>query len=99
MALKMNVETYSGINITDAYIKLSDNINIRKADTNNFIIDARIEVYINNTYKDNNLTKIKDVKFFDSYSIPYNLESVDNPLKQMYDYIKTLPEFENAIDV
>lgn len=31
------------------------------------------------------------------YSIPYVLDG-ENPIKQAYEYLKTLPEFENAVD-
>jgi|SaaInlStandDraft_3_1057020.scaffolds.fasta_scaffold66807_2 hypothetical protein len=42
----------------------------------------------------------KDAPHFDlvDYGCPYNLEG-DNPIKQAYAYLKTLPEFEGASDV
>jgi hypothetical protein len=40
----------------------------------------------------------KEALMSSSYSCVYNIEG-DNPIKQAYEYLKTLPEFADAVDV
>lgn len=35
----------------------------------------------------------------ESYNASYDITSTDNPIKQAYIYLKTLPAYENAVDV
>jgi len=41
----------------------------------------------------------KDIKFTKNYSVPVSTEdNASNFIKQVYEYLKTLPEFENSED-
>ena len=85
MALKLNtkIKTEQGFEIFGAYCRVED-------------------VKINKTTAYCVLRKYKDdsgVSHFveDGIAYPYSLEG-DNPIKQAYDYIKTLPEYSDVTD-
>jgi hypothetical protein len=84
MALQLNKTTKEGITVTDAYCKVGSISNLDKT------------VMIVNV----NYSGDKDSKPFtvERVSIAYDMTG-DNPIKQAYDHLKTLPEFADAVDV
>ena len=85
MALKLNtpIKTAYGFEVFGAYCRVED-------------------VKVNKTAAYCVLRKYKDntgVAYFaeEGISYPYSLEG-SNPITQAYAYLKTLPEFENAVD-
>lgn len=85
MALRVNkiTKTAQGFEVPDAYCRVED-------------------VKVNKTAAYCVLRKYKDntgVAYFaeEGISYPYSLEG-SNPIAQAYAYLKTLPEFENAVD-
>lgn len=83
MAIKKNVETIFGFEIQNAYIRV-EGLQIGK---NEMTFQVR-------SYKDNSgLPHFADASFNCAYSLVG-----DNPIKQAYQYLKTLPAFADATD-
>lgn len=83
MALSMDV-VFSGLSIPKAYIKV-----------------ARIEILSKTTMHAVFATQVdaaSDPLFYQGYETAYDLQGAD-PMKQAYDYVKTLPAFAGAVDV
>lgn len=85
MALKNTVTTREGITVTDSYCRVE----------NTTVSPARLQFLIR-SYKDGS----NNFPFFneDAFNIVYDIDG-DNPIKQAYLYLKTLPEFSNAEDI
>jgi hypothetical protein len=87
MAIRKNykVQTSFGVDVTikNAYIKASG------------IAGGKDDIVLTVFIFDEDITKQVDVKY---YSFAPNLESDDNFIKQAYLYLKTLPEYADAID-
>lgn len=84
MALQKSVTTEQGFFAENAYHRVEE-LKLITKDTILFQVRS---------YKDTSgLPQFADV----SYSCPYDLEN-KNPLEQAYEYLKTLSEFENAVD-
>jgi hypothetical protein len=84
MALQKTVITLHGFVSQDAYHKVD---NIKMFNKSSITFDVKV-------------SKSKDEKnYFNllSFQCAYDLEGV-NPLKQAYEYLKTLPEFSGATD-
>ena len=83
MALKKTVITQQGFDAVEAYHRV-EGVHITK-DKITFQVKS---------YKDNS-----GVKHFEnaSFNCNYNLTG-DNPIKQAYAHLKTLPEFAGAVD-
>lgn len=83
MALKTNIETSEGVIVCDAYCRV-EQIAITKTH-----VSFTLKSYVDpEKYK----------KFFgNSYVCDYDLTG-ENPIKQAYKYLKTLPKFANATD-
>lgn len=83
MALKKTVTTIHGFNAVDAYHRV-ENVQVSKD----------IIMFQFRSYKDSsNLPHFADA----SYKCDYDIAG-DNPIKQAYKYLKTLPEFEDSTD-
>ena len=82
MALKKIAETNFGFNIPNAYHRV-ESIKLNKT-------SIAFSVFV---YTDTEKTAF-DIR---NYSCAYDLEG-DNPIKQAYEYLKTLPEFAGATD-
>ena len=82
MAISKNVELENGIKVEAAYIKV-DTLSVTK-DSINCVIRKYVDV---------------NKQAFDSEIItaPYTLDGA-NPFIQAYEYIKSLPEYTDAID-
>lgn len=83
MALQKTMETSSGIEVTDAYNKV-ELISLVAKDKMVFTV---------RTYKDST----KPFVFGTDYEAAFDLNGT-NPLAQAYEYLKTLPEFSDAVD-
>ena len=84
MALQMTMTTPQGFEAVDAYHRV-ENVSL--------ISKSKIQFSIV-SYKDD----VTDTSFAsDSKSADYDLDG-DNPIKQAYVYLKTLPEFADATD-
>jgi hypothetical protein len=83
MALKLTVNTESGFTAQDAYHQI-DSV---------FLMDKETMSFNLTSYKTPDLPAFKTV----GYGCDYNLNGA-NPIAQAYYYLKTLPEFADAID-
>lgn len=84
MALKQNIKTEHGIEIQNAYARI-ENTRIVEKDKMNF----QLRYYV---YEKDHPCFLEKV-----FSCDYNIDG-DNPIKQGYLYLKTLPDFEGSID-
>jgi hypothetical protein len=82
MALQKNIETVQGLNVSDAYIRV-ESISLSKS-----LMHINTKTYV---------SVEKPCLSTDVFSCEYSLEG-DNPIKQAYEYLKTLPEFSGATD-
>jgi hypothetical protein len=57
--------------------------------------NSRMTFYVRAYATSTNVEKLDQT----SYNAPYDIQSLDNPIKQAYIYVKTMPEFENAVDI
>jgi hypothetical protein len=82
MALTKNITTNTGLSCTGAYIR-AEQISLNK---NGMTVEVRFKVGA-------------DSEPFESknYEVPYDILG-DNPFKQAYIHLKTLPEFADAVD-
>jgi len=82
MALQKTIQTIFGFEIKNAYIRI-EGVRVNK---NSIQFQARASV---NSEKPH---------FLDTqYDCAYSLDG-ENPIKQAYEYLKTLPEFAGAVD-
>jgi hypothetical protein len=86
MAVKRTQTLVNGLVVTDGYNRV-DSIILSKS---SMIIELNI-------YARDNPEDMPAV-LKTSYSCNYNIEG-ENPIKQAYEYLKTLPEFADATDV
>jgi len=84
MALKKTINTKHGIDVNDAYHRV-ESVQLREKTQLMFAVRS---------YADPSKQAI-DEKIV---SCAYNLNG-DNPIKQAYEHLKTLPEFAGAADV
>ena len=83
MAFTQLTTSVHGLNVPDAYHRVE---NVQLAGKNSIFFQLR-------TYKDPQKPSFNTTAF----DAPYDLEG-PNPIKQAYLYLKTLPEFADAID-
>lgn len=83
MALQKTVVTRQGIEIPDAYFKI----------VNTMLNGKTSMAFVVSFAKDSLLPAIDST----AYDCEYDIQG-DNPIRQAYKYLKTLPEFEGAID-
>ena len=84
MALSKTIYTPQGFEATNAYYKVE----------NVCLIDKTNMQFALKAYKNNK----ENVAFLDvPYKCEYNLTG-ENPIKQAYEYLKTLPDFVGATD-
>jgi hypothetical protein len=91
MALKMDIELDNKIQVKDAYVKIAGFIGTKES-----ISFSVIAFNIVDDVK--YLVKNMNPKGYEGYIIPFELEPEYNIIKQCYEYLKTLPEFSEAID-
>lgn len=90
MALQINYETAKGV--VGNYHRITHIVMAKN--NGNFIADIKLETFVNQTARNNGKNSLEIRKYF--------MEDVDpdEPLyEQAYTYLKTLPEFDGAIDV
>jgi hypothetical protein len=83
MALQLTKTTQSGIEVKNAYIRVDQ---LSLSGKNNITFKV-------NSYKDKSLPAFEE----NFYGCAYDLNS-ENPIKQAYLHLKTLPEFAGAVD-
>ena len=83
MALKTNYTTSSDVTINSAYVRV-EGVQLSKEHTS-FVVCYYVSAS-SKTAADRQVN-----------SCPYNLEG-ENPIKQAYEHLKTLPEFSDAVD-
>jgi|APSaa5957512535_1039671.scaffolds.fasta_scaffold43335_2 hypothetical protein len=83
MAIKINTVLDSGIKSDNSYSRI-ESLQVSK-DTISFSLRRYTEIG-------------KPFFFESSYTAPYSLDK-ENPFKQAYEHLKTLPEFADAVDV
>jgi hypothetical protein len=82
MAIQATINTSSGLSITDAYCKITE-VSITKNS-----VTFTLQVFADKT---------KTFVIENVFTAPYDLDG-PNPIKQAYEHLKTLPEFEGAED-
>lgn len=83
MALKKDIDSQFGITIKDAYIRVE-----------NISFDASKEMrFFVKTYAKQNFPALSEQQI----SLPFDMNG-SNPYVQAYIYLKSLPEFSNAVD-
>ena len=87
MALNTKITTTFGLELTDVYVRVTD-IRLLNKEQMSFTASC---FYVN---PETNSTPIMSF----GYSCSYTLESNLNAFQQAYEYIKTLPEWEDAVD-
>jgi hypothetical protein len=83
MALKKYSTTIFGVNVTDAY---------HRVEGLQFINKTKMQFQVRAS-----LDGVKPHFLDIVYECAYDIQG-DNPFKQAYNHLKTLPEFENATD-
>lgn len=83
MAFKKSVQTPFGVNVQDAYHRV-EGVQFVAKDQIKFRVRASV---------DGVLPHFADV----GYECVYDIVG-ENPIKQAYEYVKTLPEFADAVD-
>ena len=90
MALQKTV-TYKEVPMIDAYHRIHEMTG--KKEGAGFSVRFTVEIAANST------SEVIEIKECIEYQFMYDLVSTDNAITQAYDYLKTLPEFDGAIDV
>jgi hypothetical protein len=85
MALQKNIETSNGLSADSAYMRV-ENITLIAKNIARFSLKS----YINHDSSEPIKTEV--------FAFDYDLDG-ENPIKQAYSYLKTLPEFSEATDV
>jgi len=83
MALQLTKTTKSGIEVKSAYIRV-DHLSLNGKENITFKV---------NSYKNKELPAFEE----NFYGCPYDING-ENPIKQAYEHLKTLPEFSDATD-
>lgn len=89
MALKMDIVTEYGLNVIDSYTRI-DYLNGNKAE-----LCIALNYYLNQSACEDGSAPMK--RSFFSFTPSVEEKSL-NFIKQGYEYLKTLPEFANAVD-
>jgi hypothetical protein len=89
MALLKMIETESGLTVENSYMR----IEVLSGDKSN--ITFQLSGYVNQEAYSNGKVQIISKTF---NFIPDIADNAPNFIKQGYEYLKTLPEFEGAID-
>ena len=84
MALSRTIDTPWGIKVGNAYCRV-ETVWIDSKNSISFLVRAYVDT--------NNPTFFDEQRFTCKYSI-----DGENPIKQAYEYLKTLPEFADATD-
>lgn len=85
MALKLQKQTLTGLVIDNAYCKVESIVIVGKSAMQFSVFSFAGDPSVVQSFEVN------------GYSCDYDLNG-ENPIKQAYIYLKTLPEFENAQD-
>jgi len=83
MALKLTKTTESGLEVKDAYVRV-EQITLRGKENISFQVKA---------YKNKDLPSFEE----NFYGCAYDING-ENPIKQAYLHLKSLPEFAGAVD-
>jgi hypothetical protein len=92
MALHQVISTDYGVNAT--YWKIVD-IHFNRFDKT---VKVTIAGYLDKESKDNGSNVLKTFEYAISENIVYSEESQTNVIQKIYDYVKTLGDFNTAID-
>ncbi|MHD0384994.1 hypothetical protein ACY2DD_05440 [Enterococcus faecium] len=93
MALQMTVVSTTGLEVENAYIKIDD----YSCDENN-LIRARIRGYVGRELEKEGKAAIEGSERIITVEGDYSDRALNMKI-QIYDYMKTLPDYKNAIDV
>lgn len=89
MAIQKNIITESGLEIVDAYVK----IDVLTYDNSEKTASISVNIYSDKSFSDESKPFVE--RLYYKASLDANL----NQLTQAYNYLKSLPEFEGAIDI
>ncbi|OMD32088.1 hypothetical protein [Paenibacillus odorifer] len=90
MALSMRSELESGIVLEESYVR------IQSLSGNKNVISISVEVFGSQSLCEEGK---QPISFKGYFFTPSNEETAPRWDKQAYEYLKTLPEFENATDI
>lgn len=88
MALILKKEMDTGVVLENAYCK------VEEVTANKEKMNFYLGIYLNKVARNNDKTPL-ETKF---YSCEHNVLVNENSIRQAYNYLKTLDEFENAVD-
>lgn len=91
MAIQMRVVLESGIEVESAYARVGNRNGDNKEE-----LTFSLNYYINNQAPSEGKAILKQEHYT---FVPSVADDAPNDIKQCYEYIKTLPEFADAIDV
>lgn len=90
MALQINIELDSGITVEDAYHRIGELMGNKEN------LMFHLDSYVSRDSFKEGKQLIRQQAYYFSPSID---EGSENFIKQGYEHLKTLPEFESAVDV
>jgi len=92
MGLQINNYIYKGIPLQNAYIK------VVHIDGNKNKLYFNFEIYASKEIADADISNQNYLEISGMFNIVPDLNSNDNFIKQMYEYLKNLPAFQDAVD-
>lgn len=92
MALELTVTSSTGLEIENAYIRIDEYSCI------NTTINARVRAYVSKEMREQGRTFIEGTEEIITLEGDYS-DSAVNTKKQIYEYMKTLEKYQDAVDV
>lgn len=93
MALEKNIISSTGLEVQNAYIKI-DEYSCGKGN----IVNARIRAYASRELEQQGASYLEGTEDIVSFTADYS-ENAFNSKKQIYEYVKTLEKYSNAVDI
>lgn len=91
-ALKLEVTSTTGMVISGAYIKV-DEYSCGKGN----VVNARLRAYVSKELANSGASSIEGSEEIITFTVEYSDES-DNPKKQIYEFVKNMDKYSDAID-
>ncbi|MEK5469340.1 hypothetical protein [Paenibacillus sp. FSL M7-0896] len=90
MALTMKIQSSMGLEIPEAYIKIDS------LSGNKNMLQINVKTYVSQTAAQEDRVPVEDT--YKSFT-PSVEEDAKNFIKQGYEFLKSLPEYDGAIDI
>ena len=89
MALQKNISTNVGLTLNDAYIKIDEQSGTKES------LNLRVRNYVSKNAREQGRDWVSEAIYTFTPSVE---DGSLNFIRQGYEYLKTLPEFEDAVD-